>query len=369
MNPMTVTTRAMYQAATSGTLSVSEAVRLLRQEMKPRTLPEKLQRFAKGRDIRALLAEGFKRNHPDKKPESMDRKVRDWFGGKDRALRKEDALEVCFILGLTVEEADELLMLLVEEGFHWRSPEEIVFIYALGKGLDYPAACALNERMQPLLKGISAQGREETFTAVVRTQVAALDNEQQLAEYLAHASAQLGRYHNTAYSLFMEYMGLLEDGSVADLLEDASAMTTRDVVEQYFHRRFVPPTKGDRASTALSAIQRSIQSTWPDEIAISRMKNRAADVTRKVMILLFIATDGGFSDEDDEFLDEWEETSVFEDAYARLNDMLALCGFSPLDPRAPFDWMMLYCLCVEDIFDVDAQMAAFLETLFAAGDA
>jgi hypothetical protein len=104
-------------------------------------------------------------------------------------------------------------------------------------------------------------------------------------------------------------------------------MTTRDVVEQYFHRRFVPPTKGDRASTALSAIQRSIQSAWPDEIAISRMKNRAADVTRKVMILLFIATDGGFSDEDDELLDEWEETSVFEDAYARLNDMLGLEPF------------------------------------------
>ena len=40
-----------------------------------------------------------------KHSESMDRKVRDWFGRKDRALRKEDALEVCFILGLTVEEA------------------------------------------------------------------------------------------------------------------------------------------------------------------------------------------------------------------------------------------------------------------------
>lgn len=361
MNEMTVTTRAMYTAATSRTMTVQEAVALLRQEMKTRTLPDKLARFAKGRDLRTLLAEGLRRNHPDKKPDSMDRKARDWLGGKDRAIRKEDALEVCFILGLTAEEADELLMLICEEGLHWRDPAEIPFIYALRKGLDYPAACALAQRMQGLAPS-AAREAEDSFTGVIRAEVSALETEAQLADWLRGAGDRLGRMHNTAYQLFMEYMALLEEGSVADLLEDATAMSTRDVVEQYFFRRFVPRVKG--SEKALSAIQRAVWANWPDEVSVSRMKSRVIDVTRKVMILLFIATDGGLDEEDEELLDEWEEESVFEDAYTRLDNMLAMCGFAPLDPRAPFDWMMLYCMCVEDVFELDAQMEDFLGELF-----
>ncbi|MBR4082585.1 MAG: hypothetical protein IKK21_12445 [Clostridia bacterium] len=361
MNNMTVTTRAMYTAATSRTMTVQEAVMLLRQEMKPRTLPDKLARFAKGRDLRTLLAEGLKANHPDKKPDSMDRKVRDWLGGKDRAIRKEDAVELCFILSLTVEEADELLMLVCEEGFHWRDPAEIPFIFALKQGIEYPAACALAERMAAVCTAPETEA-EDSYTGVIRAEVAALQSEAQLAEYLRGAAARLGKMHNTAYQLFMEYMTLLEEGDIADLLEDATAMSTRDVVEQYFFRRFVPRVKG--SEKALSAIQRAVWSNWPDEVSVSRMKSRVIDVTRKVMILLFIATDGGMDDEDEALIDEWEDESVFEDTYTRLNEMLAMCGFAPLDPRAPFDWMMLYCMCVEDVFDMDAQMEAFLGTLF-----
>ncbi len=370
MREMTVTTRAMYQAATSRTLSVQEAVKLLRQEMKPRRLTDKLEAFAKGRDVRRLLEEGLVRNHPDKKPDSMLRKVRDWYNGSDRAIRKEDAIELCFILHLTVEEANELLAMIAEEGFHWRSPEEIVMIYALRKGMDYPAACALNDRMQALLaRHRKEQDRQEnSFTAVVRAEVDALNSEEELAAYLTDAIGRLGAYHNTAFQLFEEYIALLEEADPGDGLEDVQTMTTRDVVEQYFYRRFIPRAKrGEKelAGRAASAIERSIGANWPDEVTISRMKNRAADVTRKVMILLFVATDGGESG--DEWLEDEEEGS-FEDSYTRLNDMLTDCGFSTLDPRSPFDWMILYCMCVEDVFELDAQMEAFLETLFGSGE-
>lgn len=373
MKPMTVTTRAMYHAATSRTLTVQEAVAMLKNEMKPRSLPDKLERFAKGRELRPLLVEGMSRNHPDKKRDSMERKVRDWYSGKDRAIRKEDALELCFILQLSVEEADELLSLITEEGFHWRTPEEIVFAYALKKGMTYPDACALNERMQHLIcpANDAASPAADSFTAVVRTEVASLDTEEQLADYLLRSHTRLGRFHNTAYSFFMDCMSLLEDAQIADGLEDTKAMSTRDVVEQYFFRRLIPRVKRssrDPEGKSLSAIQRSIWANWPEEVAISRMKNRTADVTRKVIILLFIATDGGMDDEDDTLLDEDREFD-FEDVYTRLNDTLSYCGFSALDPRAPFDWMMLYCMCAEDLFDVDMQMESFLGTLFADGDA
>lgn len=46
----------------------------------------------------------------------------------NQTIKKKDAIELCFILGLSVEEADEFVALVSEEGLHWRSPDEIVYI-------------------------------------------------------------------------------------------------------------------------------------------------------------------------------------------------------------------------------------------------
>ena len=47
-----------------------------------------------------------------------------------------------------------------------------------------------------------------------------------------------------------------------------------------------------------------------------------------------------------------------------MNDMLAQCGFMTLDPRSPFDWVILYCICVEDMFDVDIRMKSVFQEMF-----
>ena len=99
------------------------------------------------------------------------------------------------------------------------------------------------------------------------------------------------------------------------------------------------------------------------------MKSREADVTRKVLILLFLATDQGPAAEGEDDLESaLSRDEVFEDLYQRLNDMLIQCGFMTLDPRAPFDWLIIYCICVEDMFDVDIRMRAVFKEMFGEGD-
>ena len=44
--------------------------------------------------------------------------------------------------------------------------------------------------------------------------------------------------------------------------------------------------------------------------------------------------------------------------------MLLLCGFSTLDPRVPFDWLILYCICVPDIFEADARMKEIFREMY-----
>ena len=55
---------------------------------------------------------------------------------------------------------------------------------------------------------------------------------------------------------------------------------------------------------------------------------------------------------------------MFSDTYERLTMMLSDCGFAGLDPRSQFDWMILYCMCVDDSIFIDGKLQRFLAEIF-----
>ena len=370
---MTELSGRYFDTAASGLHTVQEAVRFLEEQIEVRTFREKLEKFHKGDDLRKDLVDGLAQNHPELSRDSIERRVRGWLNNASRSVRKNDAIEICFILKLTPEEADQFLMLVSEEALHWRSPDEIVYIFALQHGMTYREAQALETRMKGLLSDVKEQKTiaEDSFTTVIRSEVSALQTEEELSAYLRTSAERLGRFHNNAYSLFMEMIGELENPQMdemtsrAELFEEEH-LTVREILREYLYEKNVLYAKEQvRASRkkgkegdgkVFSAIQESIAEHWPDEVSLSRMKSRKADVTRKVLILLFLATDSGYGWDEDDYDEEPSQDQVFEDLYRRMNDMLLLCGFQTLDPRSPFDWLILYCICVPDIFDVDLRM-------------
>ena len=380
MENMTQTSAYMFENATSGRLSVQEAARWLNSEAQLRSLREKLERFVGGQELRPLLVKGLAENHPDQPRESIERKVRGWLNDPGRTIRKRDAIELCFILGLSVDQADEFLSMVSEETFHWRDPEEIVFIYALDHGMAYPAARALNDEMQGKLKKKrkeSAEVAEDSYTAVIREEIRRLNSTEELVDYLQQAQSRLGSFHNSAYQLFMGFWELLEQAAIEDGLPDSKALTAKYIVQKYLNKRFIPrfkssgrnPASKENGELVFSAVQRGIWQSWPEEVSVSRMKNREADVTRKALILLFLVTDGGESDFEDDSLEEQSSEEIFESMYMRMNAMLRYCGFATLDPRVPFDWIILYCMSVQDIFNIDRKMKLFLREVFKTENA
>lgn len=158
-NKMTVVSERIYNQAISGTLTVSGAVDFLEKEAKMRTLREKLEKFSHGQELRTTLVQGLMRNHPDRSKDAVERRVRGWLNNPDnQTLRKKDAIELCFILGLSVEEADAFVALISEEGLHWRNPDEIVYLFALKQGMDYSEANRLNEEMAEVLSRVTESG-------------------------------------------------------------------------------------------------------------------------------------------------------------------------------------------------------------------
>ncbi len=367
-------TELMFRNATQGYLTLDEARKKLHADAYLRTASETLARYCRvDADnpalIRKTVVDLLLESDPSSKKDSVDRKVRSWVNEKIQFISRKSALQLAFALKLSVKDAEEMLWRLCGEGFHWRNPEDIVWLFALEHGMCFADACALSARMAPVYRlpeGLPADC--ETMTENIRGQVVRLQTEEELRAFLKESAPHLGALHNTAYQLFTEFMDILKSPEMDDLLPGEEKMTAGEIVTTYLYNHLIPRAKKDsgnkRADEPLlkDAIQRDIQQNWPDEFALSRMANRETDVTRKVLILLFLACDGGDTDYG-EFSDEDAE-DVFQDTYARLSSMLADCGFPPLDSRIPFDWMVLYCMVADDLTGIDENIPKFLAGIF-----
>ena len=369
---MTVISRKAFESAAALDISADHAVDAL-TKVPARSFADVLERFSPKESIRETLVEGLCGNVPSRSRASMDKKVRGWLSGKYQPTAREDLLELCFILKLSVDEADAFLAAVSEEGLHWRDPKELTYAFALQKGISYPEAEALFRRVMPKENAETAETRD-SFTSIIQREAARLGTEEELKQYLRDAKGKLGAFHNRAYQQFVEFLSLLEKPRAVSVDEEEN-FTIRRIVETYLDNRF--PSDWDKKK--LDEKRRGILAGWPDEVTLSRMKTGKIDVNRKTLILLFLATDGG-----EEITDEWQEDvywdeeeddagdadADFRSSYLRLNQMLSSCGYRMLDPRSPFDWVVIYCLRVSS--DPDAmeglseRLSDMLDVLFSA---
>ena len=208
-----------------------------------------------------------------------------------------------------------------------------------------------------------------------------ITNTVDLELYLIDHKKMLGKYHNTARRTAEELLDFLKqppdkgylqiDNETAfsnqNIVSVDEDFTVQEIIKEHLYGEIIPHTKRKAGGTSheklvLNALQKCIWDGWPEETKLSKMMNGEFDVSRKVLILLFLATDGASS-----IYSDWRDVpqdEVFEDRLARLNTMLIDCGFALLDPRTPFDWMVLYCLCDNDGFIDDEKIRTFLEAIF-----
>ena len=386
MENMTEMTKNMHRQA-MGLETVAQAAELLARSGQFRTLGDILCAAAGDREPRGLLVEGLCAAQPGASRDSMDRKVRNWLSGRTQTVSKEDAWGLAAILGLDLEQTDLFLKQVTGEGIHWRSPAEIVRAYGIFRELPPAELKVLLERVNVGGKKRGSGEQTAAYTAQVEQKARPMLHRtpEELMAFLEENRESLGVFHNTAHRLFLQYLEVLEEARADDGMDDEPRVTTRYILEHYLHRSLVPVAKREDAGAraAFSAIQRSIRANWPDEQTLSKMKNREMDVSRKVLIMLFLATDGGEaqepSDEDwpdwDDYddYDDWDEEPLtrderFQAVTSRLDTMLRSCGFQSLDPRSPFDWMVLFSLCAEDLWDVDHRLRQTLAAIFPDGN-
>ena len=346
-------TRLMYDMATSQSLTLAAAEDQLKRDAHIRTIGETLARYAHipvnntGAVLDFFLERLLVHSPSGAKRDTIRRKIQMWLNGDIQSISKQGAIQLSFALSLSPEEASQFLYRTCGEGFHWRNPEELVFLFALREKMTYPEALLLRDDLAGKQLLSPGNKNESSLTGLVRQDAERISSAGELEDYLRQSQEQLGSFHNTAYSLFREYLNILCVPEINDLLDPEKKFSVREVTAVYLHEailsRFKNALKGtpEAETPVLSALQRDIQQNWPDEISVSRMLHRKTDVTRKALVLLFLATDGAvpLNEPEDDPLEEDED---FESRCTRLNATLCDCGFAPLDSRSPFDWMIIF---------------------------
>lgn len=340
-------------------LTPRQAVAFLQSGLKLRTFAGNLRRLYPGDDLEARLIRGLyscaQEAGENVREDSVRKKVQNWMMNKNTPSDREEIFRIAFALGLDERQTDTLLLQTVEQGIHYRNGREMIFAFSLRNHQSYKTACE-NAKIFAGRLGETQPGRE-IRTQIVRMKFENLPPGEDVIEFLLRQSESLGTYHNTAYQYFRKMLDLLVG---TDTQEEAYSL---EYVAEHYLRMNMPQ---NRKMASYSNMQKVIKKYWPGSRNIKAMQNRSEDVSRKVLLLLYIITGGVWDTEYDELDEDYISAGeALEEHCRRLNKIMKECGMSLMDPRNPFDYLVLYCLKPQEDDDMSRRMEQVVQELFA----
>lgn len=359
---MTETSARHWDFVIQENLTAKEAVDFMKSGMKLRTFQDNLREFYRGDDLEKCLITGLCR-YTGKSGQSVRRKVHNWMQNRNLPSDREELFCICFLLELDETASDFLLKRLTGQGIHYRNIKELVYAYFLKNNLEYECARELAEEMLQRDSGEcidtasvhKGDRQAELLTSEVKTQFQALGSHEELFQFIIDRRSVLGNWHNTAYQYFDAMLGLLtkENGKVMYSLEETA--------DNYL--RLNMPV--DKRTSGYNCMQKLVKKHWPGSRSIKGMKARTQDVTRKVLLLLYIVTGGVHHD----FYEEMDEEDISPEEFLEfhcrnMNRMLNECGMGRIDPRDAFDFLILYSIRPEQDAFMSERIAEIVDELY-----
>ena len=348
-----------------------------------RSFAQILSQFCHG-NLKEKLVDGFADQIGESR-EHAARKVRNWMNGKHMPQNRETIFQICFILSLKEQEASSVLGMLSDTGIHYRNPKELAYAYALRMGQPYAKARELGKKAMDIYT--SAVSKPEGagdfdlkarngFTRQMQECFAEVASEDELFAFVKEHGRELGRLHDTAYLKFIELLDLLQHPKGRGG-EEEKAFTLDQVMEQYLRmnvpvqaRNHKNDAIGQTEGKKLTAVQKLIKKCWPNEGTLVRMRRRQEDVSRKTLILLYLATEEfDFEPEEEDAyynMEEIEEDAdlMLEIRRKRMDLFLDTYGMNLLDPGNPFDFLVFYAMRAQEDDCMQERMEKMLNVLF-----
>lgn len=335
-----------------------------------RSFESVLASFVPDAELQSRLTSGMG-NVTRESHDSVSRKVRNWLNGKNRPQNREQMFQICFALNLTEEQADRFLASAAECGIHYRSPQELVYAYALRTEQTYEQAQKLYASVKSFCQPSERKNiPAEKYTNTIREEFSVVNDNESLVAFFEEFGQYLGDLHETAWHEFVQMYERLRQPSIDYVLDDSIKQEMQDrvlsadeIVDTYLRMR-VPQEKKTANYTYL---QKLLKKDWPNASSIQRMRSRRRDIDRKTMILLYLITEAFDSDADED--DLWNEEDVdtrMETRFTQMNLFLTRCGMNRLDLGSPFDCLVVYAMRTVEDESAGERFESALAQLFPA---
>ncbi len=113
-----------------------------------------------------------------------------------------------------------------------------------------------------------------------------------------------------------------------------------------------------------------VKKYWPNESMLVKMRTRKEDVSRKALLLLYLATEEYDLEIQEEEYDDWEEDADLrlEVRIEKMNLFLSSFGMNRLDAEQPFDFLVVYAMKTDGEEEARIRMENVLAVLFGEED-
>lgn len=312
------------------------------------------------------------------------RDLKDWFSS-DKSLKKRDlAFQVCFALGLNVEETNDYFRrVMFERSFDCHSINEAVYYFCIRNGLPYKDA----KEIIALMPDVDNQGRVNTqaddvlYTGTIIEFINGISSKEELIAYVNEHIAQFGYNNATATKHIQDLWNIISReeglayregiiwaeanayriGEDENAESDDDAYTTVTAEPDSVWKIYCQILGLDKYQTARYGVNRSIkplleknnllpplaEAKFPDRDGIEKIINGvhvSPERIRKLMILL-------------EFYVYWADLIVkSKNAYcesgmidaerflAKADRYLVEAGYPPLYQGNPYDWIFMWAI-------------------------
>lgn len=383
--------------------------KIQRMDMSPQEIIDFLNDGAVYRTFKDVLSKVYSENDLYKtlvdrltemtngKRDSVARNVSNWMSGKSEPQR-ESLFQICFALNMDEQQANQLLASSSDTGIHYRNPTELIYSFCLRTGKSYGDARELKEKLLPVYEAAASSEKQPEkdsvtwrnpamYTSYIKNEFnRTVTSENELCCFFQECGSIMGTLHNTAYKEFIHMLhhlqnpdaefsremqsyvklnkNFLDEASLRELEKRKKGMkrqAIKSLVEEILQMN-VPAGSRKRKSGGVSGpnesyLQRVIKENWPSEDILNKMKSRETDVSRKVLLLLFLlteefevaevdvsATQPGFEELYFEQIESEDGGERMEARLILINLFLDRYGMNRLDPGNAFDCIVLYAL-------------------------
>ena len=331
----------------SNNFTPAMAAEYLREErISLRNFGETLREIYPEPDLSSRLVAAFLAENPDVSPDSVQRRIRNWLSGNNQPSNREDIFRIAFALDLTEQQANYLLGLCTDYGIHYREGRDMIYSWFLRTDRGYSEAQEFFASLPPIPRFEQVPENPSThITRELQNTFAHVQTLDELREcYLANLE-NFGMLHMRAYSYFKRYLDrLIHPASAFENAIDPD-YSMEAVMDLYLSLKM----PSERKRSGYTVTQKLIKQNWPNTTALKNIRNHKEDVSRKLLLLLYVITENVLDEEycelDEEYITLQERV---EDHWWTINAILTDCGMPLLDPRNAMDWLVLYAITATD---------------------